>query len=377
MKFRVLQAGVALLILSLVVLCGIAQNQDPSSRPNPGGQGRSPASSGSTSGVGGTVAPSVVMSADEDYQVAPSDVIEVVVDDAPELSVKYRINSSGNIPLRYLGTTYVAGMTCDEISKMISDGLRGKYLKDPKVFVSVAQYNSRSFFIQGAVRSPGVYVIEGRPSLFKLITIAGGLQENHGSTAYIFRETKAKPEKLETGEKKDQNGDDKQGQLAKIVDNAKGTDGSDNVEGEGDYELITANIGGILRGRLNNNAIIQPSDVVYIPPGDVFYVAGEVKAPGQFQLKLGITLRQAISLAQGAPFKAKLDQGIIFREDPATGKFTEVPVDIGAIVSGKKEDVQILPNDIIYVPTSRVKSVGGALLTALATTALFRIPFGR
>ncbi len=315
------------------------------------------------------------MSSDEDYKVAPSDVIEVVVDDAPELSVKYRINSSGNIPLRYLGATFVSGMTCDEISKLISDGLRGKYLKDPKVFVSVAQYNSRSFFIQGAVRSPGVYVIEGKPSLFRLITIAGGLQENHGSTAYIFRETKARPEKIEAV-KAGSPVDQRQEQLAKSVASAKGTDATDTIEGEGEYELITASIGGILRGRLNNNAIIQPSDVVYIPPGDVFYVAGEVKAPGQFPLKLGITLRQAISLAQGVPFKAKLDKGIIFREDPATGKFTELPVDIGAIVSGKQDDMPILPNDIIYVPTSRVKSVGGALLTALATSAIFRIPLG-
>lgn len=375
------------LVLCFAALCSLeASAQQVGQTPRPiGGSTRlgGGGAGNTTTGGGGTntnmtaPGPSVIMSADEDYKVAPSDVIEVIVDDAPELSVRYRINTSGNIPLRYLGSTAVAGMNCDEIAKYIADGLRGKYLKDPKVFVSVYQYNSRSFFIQGAVRAPGVYVIEGRPSLFKLITIAGGLQENHGANAYIFREIKAKPEKLELGGKGKLTGEsEKDDKLAKIVDNAKGTEGDVQIEGDNDYDLITANIGGILRGRLTNNTYIQPSDVVYIPPADVFYVAGEVRSPGQYPLKLGVTLRQALSLAQGAPFKAALNRGIIFREDPATGKFTEIAVDMGAVQSGKKEDMQILPNDIVYVPNSAVKSVSGALLNALATTAIFRLPLG-
>jgi polysaccharide export outer membrane protein len=335
--------------------------------------------------VGGRSGPEVVMYADEDYKLGPSDVIEVVVEDAPELSISYQINSSGNIPLRYLGTTPVAGKTTDEVAKLIADGLRTRYLKDPKVYVTVKAYNSRTFFIQGAVKSPGVYVVTGRPSLFRLITIAGGLQENHGSTAYIFREVKPKPEKLEMGGQGDKGtggqgdkgaGGSQRSALKEIVDNAKGNDKSLEIEGEPDYELMTANIGGILRGRLNNNIIVEPSDVVYIPPADVFYVAGEVRAPGQYQLKQGITLRQAISLAQGAPFKAKLDKGIIFREDPVTGKFTELPVDIASVMSGKKDDMPILPNDVIYVPNSAFKSVSAAFLMALGTGAAYRIPIG-
>jgi polysaccharide export outer membrane protein len=378
MKDSILKLGIALAIGAIVTSGVLAQTQ-PQQRSGGSAGGAASSRTGTDNAVKGTSSPAVVMSSDGDYEVAPSDVIEVVVDDAPELSVKYRINSQGTIPLRYLGTTYVAGQTCDQISKFISDGLRGRYLKDPKVYVSVAQYNSRSFFIQGAVRQPGVFVVEGKPSLFKLITIAGGLQENHGSTAYIFRESKVKPETLETGQKGAiaADGGTKKEELAQAVANAKGTDGTEAIEGESDYELLTANIGGIMRGRMSTNVIVQPSDVVYIPPADVFYVSGEVRAPGQYQLKQGITLRQAISLAQGAPFKAKLDKGIIFREDPITGKFTEVAVDIGAVLNGKKEDMPILPNDVIYIPNSPFKSVSAAMLNALGTSAIFRIPMGR
>jgi polysaccharide biosynthesis/export protein len=331
------------------------------------------------SGSGGAerterVGPQVVIYDDEDYKLAPRDVIEVIVEDAPELSVNYTVNSKGVIPLRFLGPVPVAGKTTEAVSKIIIDGLRGRYLQDPKVYVSVKQYNSRTFFIQGAVRNPGVYVISGKPSLFRLMTIAGGLQENHGLVAYIFRETPAKPEKLETGSSQNA-GDSK---IKEIVNEAKGatkgTSAATAVEGEPDYEMITANIVGILRGRLENNVMVHPGDVVYVPPADVFYIAGEVKTPGQFQLRQGITLRQAISLAGGTLFKARLGKGAIFRSDPVTGNFTELPIDIGAVMSGKSQDMPILGNDVIWIPNSSVKSVSATILNAMLPAAIYRIP---
>jgi protein involved in polysaccharide export with SLBB domain len=378
------------------------QPQQPQ-RPQTGSASRS-GSLGSAERAEGS-GPPVIMYGDDDYKLAPRDVIEVIVEDAPELSVNYTVNSKGVIPVRFLGPLLVAGKTTEDVTKIITDGLRGRYLQDPQVYVSVKQYNSRTFFIQGAVRNPGVYVVSGKPSLFRLMSIAGGLQENHGLVAYIFRETPPKPEKLETGSS--QNGGDKK--LNEIVKEIKGSttpetkpetkgaagpeikdsaigaakDGAKGaavgaatvVEGEPDYNLITTNIVGMLRGRLDNNVIIQPGDVVYIPPADVFYVAGEVKTPGQFYLRQGITLRQAISLAGGTLFQAKLGKGVIFRSDPVTGNFTELPVDIGAVVSGKSQDMPILGNDVVWIPNSAAKSVGSTILNTLIPTAMYRIPY--
>ncbi len=322
------------------------------------------------------VGPDVIIASDEDYKLSPSDVIEIIIQDAPELSGNFQISSSGNIPMYYLGALKVEGQTPDEVSKMIADGLKGRYLKDPKVFVSVKQYNSRTFFIQGAVKSPGVYIIQGRPSLFKLITIAGGLQEKHGSTAYIVREVKAKPEKLESrGQQSGTNEPAPATPVAQAIDNAKGSNTA--IEGDTEFELQRAQIGGLSKGRFDQNVLIQPGDVVYIPPAEVFYVSGEVRSPGQYQYREGMTLRQAITLSQGPYFKAKLDKGIIFREDPLTGKFNEIAVNIGAVISkGGTEDIPIYPNDIILVPNSAVKTVAGALLMAMGTGLALRIPAG-
>lgn len=379
-KFKNLRTAILaiLAILALLPMLAVpALAQEEPARPAPQSTRRDKSGDNPTPRNAVRQGPEVIMSSDEDYKLNPSDLIEVVIEDAPELSGNYRINKSGSIPMKYLGTMSVAGKTPEEVAALVATGLKGRYLKDPKVFVSVKQYNSRTFFIQGAVKSPGVYVIEGKPSLFKLISIAGGMVENHGSMAYIIRETKASPEKLEklrAGQAAEKPKIETPTALSQTIEQAKGENTA--VEGESDYELITAHINGLFRGNFEQNLIIQPNDLVYIPPSDVFFVAGEVRAPGQFQLREGTTLRQAISLAQGTYFKSATNRGIIFRQDPASGKLNEIPVDIGAVMAGKKEDVAIMPNDVIMVPNSRVKTVSGALMAAMANSLMWRIPIG-
>jgi protein involved in polysaccharide export with SLBB domain len=333
-------------------------------------QRRETSGSESTPRVNSGVSNPVVLNSDTDYQLAPSDTIRIVIEDAPELSNIFRINKQGTIPLRYLGQTLVAGKTTEEVATMIADSLRGRYLKDPKVYVSVEQYNSRTFFIQGNVRSPGTYVIEGTPSLFKLITIAGGLSENHGSLAYIIRETKPDPVKIEKSRAGIEQVPDKNASkpvlptpLSQVVEEKKAS--AAGIEGETEYQLITAQLSALFKGRFDQNFLIEPNDLVFIPPKDVFYLAGEVKSPGQYPLKEGTTLRQAIALSQGTFSRAAINRGIIFRTDPLTGKQTEIPIDIGAVMKGKFQDILIMPNDVIVVPSSAVKSVTSSITNAL------------
>lgn len=283
-----------------------------------------------------------VVSTDEDYRIGPRDVIEIQIDRAPQLSGTFQVKADGTLLMPYLNRIQAANKTPDELSTFIADGLRGRYLKNPIVTVTVRQVNSRSFFIQGAVRRPGLYQVEGRATLLKLISIAGGLADNHGSTAYIIREPS----------------------MSKALQPGSGTIATGRDE-EPDLELNTVNITGLLKGRFDQNAIIEPGDIINIPVADIFFVAGEVNAPGSFPLKEGTTVRQAILIAQGTTFKAVTSRAVIFRGDPATGKQQEIKVDVGAIMSGKQPDVTIMANDIVVIPSSRMKSVTGALLSAL------------
>ena len=325
------------------------------------------------------VSPNILFSSDSDYRIGATDVLQITVQDAPELCNTVRVNASGVIPMGFLGQVKAVGKTPEELQRQIADGLRGEYLTDPQVSIVVVQYNSRSLFIQGAVKNPGVYIMEGRPSLLKLITMAGGLAENHGSTAFIIREIKPGNADQETRARTVRRISDNANAPARLsVDSGAETNhptvgqaiqGSPTDEQDALYEMKQVNINSLLKGNFGQNQNIEPGDIVNIPQGDVFFVAGEVRSPGSFPLKDGTTLRQAISMAQGMTFRAKANIGVIFREDPTTAKRQEIKVDISEVMAGKKEDLPILANDIIIVPNSRFRSVTQTLLNAFGANA--------
>ena len=305
----------------------------------------------------------IVVSSDPDYRISPRDVLEIRIEDAPELSLTYPVGSDGTIMVGYLGRIKAQDKTPEELSRLVADGLRGRYLKNPQVLVTVKQFYSQSYFIQGAVRSPGVYQVQGKLSLLRLITIAGGPADNHGSMAFIIRE--AKPAKADPAA-------DTHSALKPLsAPDQNAAQAADTNGAETDYSVMTVNINGLFKGRLDNNIFVEPGDIINIPPADVFFVAGEVNAPGSFPLKEGTTLRQAIALAQGTTLNAATGRGVIFRED-AAGKRQELKVDIGDVMKGKREDLAIQANDIVMVPNSRGKTVGNAILKALGMGTMQR-----
>lgn len=345
---RVRCAVVGALVLCLFVILAPAYSQ---TRPQP--QVRVPG--GTSSEPGDT--PAIIVAPDQDYRIGPRDVIEVRIEDATELSNTYQVNADGTFLMPYLKRVKAQDKTPEELAKFIADSLRVRYLKDPQVLVVVKQYYSHTFFIQGSVRKPGVYQMEGHPSLLNLVTVAGGLAENHGSTAFIIHQVKKKKS-------------DSAADASPVA--AKSDQTGASTEEEPELTLRTVNISGLLKGRFEQNTNVEPGDIVNIPQADVFFVAGEVNAPGSFPLSDGTTLRQAIALSQGTTFNAAVGNGVIFRQDVATGKRQEIPVDIGAVMKGRKEDVLILANDIVIVPNSRAKTVGNSILKAFGMGAAQR-----
>src|SRR5262245_51732712 len=82
----------------------------------------------------------------KDYRIAPGDVIQIRVEDGPELSHNYQVTAAGNIEMPVLGQVLVKGKTTYELARLIESSLRGQeYLKSPNVVVTVVQLNSRAF----------------------------------------------------------------------------------------------------------------------------------------------------------------------------------------------------------------------------------------
>jgi len=347
--------GVVMFLSVSFVSAGAQTRQQPKIQPPAQGGGEP------------TNTPPILVSPDEDYRIGARDVIEIRVDDAPELSVTTSVNADGTFLMPYLKRVKAISKTPEELSREIADGLRGRYLKDPNVIVLVKQFYSRSFFILGAVKKPGVYQIEGRPQLLRLITLAGGPAESHGSVAFIIREIKKK----ETTSPSDS-------ATTKSTPNSDQTTTNTSSDpasaDEPEYDIKMVNINGMFKGLGlgGKDSYLEPGDIVNIPQADVFYVAGEVNAPGSFPLSEGTTLRQAIALSQGTTMNAALGSGVIFRQDASTGKRVEIPVNIGAVMKAKQEDIPLLANDIVIVPNSRTKTIGNSILKAVGMGAAQR-----
>lgn len=133
------------------------------------------------------------------YQLGSGDVITIVVFGEEDLKrEKIRLTDAGTISYPVLGELKVLGRTVGELEKIITDGLRGRYLVNPRVSVSVDQY--RPYFIHGQVKSGGGYPFQPGLTVRKAVSVAGGFTER-ASREKIFiirdRDKSAKPAKVE------------------------------------------------------------------------------------------------------------------------------------------------------------------------------------
>lgn len=122
------------------------------------------------------------------YKLAAGDVITITVFGEDDLTkAKTRLTDAGTISYPVLGEIDVLGKTVGELEKAIADGLRGRYLVNPRVSVTIDEY--RPFFINGQVGKPGSYPYQPGLTVSKAVTIAGGFTERASqSKIYLVRE---------------------------------------------------------------------------------------------------------------------------------------------------------------------------------------------
>lgn len=140
---------------------------------------------GKTSPVGGTAAASAqkIFSANtgndgenDDYKIAPLDVVEIKVFGVEELSRTSQVSTTGMISLPLIKSVRAAGRTQQQLENEIAKKLEATYLQSPQVSVYVKEFNSQRITVDGAVNKPGIYPISGQQmSLMQSIALAEGL----------------------------------------------------------------------------------------------------------------------------------------------------------------------------------------------------------
>lgn len=337
---------ITVLIVGLVMLStGVAQ-ESPATQDKPmGEQWNEKIRELSNLGEGGLT--------NEAYRLGPGDLIEITVFGVEEFTRDYRISASGNIVVPFLGKVQVSEISGEELEERLATQLTDTGLvKEPLVSVFIKEYRSQPVYVLGAVQQPGQYMITHNLTLLDVLTMAGGLIQERAAH-YVLLQRASNQSAPESEAEEMTNGDG----VGKAAPH-------DNPS-----EIIEIDLEAILeRGELALNLPVKGGDVLHVPEREVefYYVVGDVGRPGVFELPIqdGVSqllLTQAVAKAGGPMKTAKMGDGILVRYDES-GVRQEVAVDFNAILKGKKTDMVVQPNDVIFIPGSKFKTIGYGLL---------------
>ncbi|NWG13820.1 MAG: polysaccharide biosynthesis/export family protein [Acidobacteria bacterium] len=301
-----------------------------------------------------------------DYRVGAGDTLEIEVVEHPELSQTLKVSSSGKINLLPVGEIHVEDLTANELETRIAAILEQKdLLRRPEVLVYVRDYQAKRVYLSGEFVRPGEFIMSQHLTVSDAIFLAGGLGLYPDRYGYLHRRLSK--------------GDPPGPPSASIIERPE-------VPREG-TEIVKIDLQPLQEGRTPEpDPPLRGGDYLIVPRRQVefYFVLGEVLRPLNYPLPDGqpLFISRAISSAGGPTPTAKMSNGLLIRTDKQ-GKRQEIKIDYAAVLSGRQKDFEVQPNDIIFIPGSKIRTItegfvqaasGSVLVAALRAERAYRIP---
>ncbi len=263
------------------------------------------------------------------YHIGAGDILLVKVhqllDLEKETVLKVEVDRTGHIYLPIVTHMKVEGLTASDVQLQLVEILGTSYIRDPKVDVSISQYNSKHVMVTGQFNQPGVIALrQDASTLLDVINQAGGLSPSTAPTIDIYRDAY-----------------DPTGNNAAWADSAS------------KYRREQVPISKLFaQNKLEQiNPVIYPGDVIKVQPHSEGYVylAGEFSKPGSKMYRRPLTILQAVACGGGttniaANNKCKI---VRFMDD---GSEREMMINLKKIREGKHDNILLAQNDVIMVP---------------------------
>jgi polysaccharide export outer membrane protein len=335
----------------------------------------------------------------QEYIIGPRDILAVNVWGQQDLSKDYPVDQDGLVQFPLVGRVKAAGFTTRVFADRLSDLLGKDYLVNPLVSVSVKEHLSQKVQVLGEAGRPGLFYLSGPTTLLEILSRAEGLAKAAGKQLILVR----KPHSggvaangntiLRFDFDRIQRGDASENVLLEDQDivfvprthayfvlgevKSAGTFPLDRditvleavtIAGgfndraapsgvklirrlpDGQQETISVDLAS--QGSRDRNVKVLEGDTVFVPKGNTFFVFGEVKKPGAYQLDRETNILEGITIAGGFTDKAAPGRARVIRNTP-TGQQV-LNVDMNDILKGGRRDKAILlqENDVVVVPES-------------------------
>jgi polysaccharide biosynthesis/export protein len=259
--------------------------------------------------------------------IGEGDLLQISLYGVPDFNEHVRVESSGEVSLPMIGAVKVIGLSTEQAERKIEKELKDKgFYNNPQVTVLQQEFGGQGISVLGEVQKPGVYPVLAPRKLFDMLSAAGGTTPKAGRDILISHRTN--PSKVQT--------------LTFATENDK---------------------------QMEINVDVFPGDTIVVTKAPIVYVVGDVKLPGGFVVDKsnGLTILQALALAQGATNTAALNSSKLIRKTSDGPK--ETPIYLKRILEGKAKDLKLEADDILFVPHSAAKAAMQGMSAALQTAA--------
>ncbi len=204
--------------------------------------------------------PRAISETEQEHILAPGDTISLRVFGERDLSLQnVRIPQSGQVSFPLVGPIEVAGKRIEQVEQQLRDVLSQGYVNNPRLSVTIDSY--RPIFVLGAAATIGSFPFSEGLTVAKAIAVAGG---------------------------------------AKFSARKDGV----NVLRDGEIVEEGLSINSQLRVLSGDIISIDEEEGVGEEAGSFVYLHGEVRSPGEYEFRRGLTVEKAVVLAGGFTLRA-------------------------------------------------------------------------
>lgn len=278
---------------------------------------------------GASVGPGIAPEGVANLKLAPGSMVDIHVFEEPDLDGSYRLDDQGRISMPLAGTIPLESMTLQEAAAAVSAKLATEeILKAAHVVVNINEYSAQNIVVIGEVSAPGRFPVLAPRKLVDVLAMSGGQTQLAGNEIVIHRANQPV-------------------QVTEVIHYGRDVNDPNAL-----------------------NVAINPGDSVLVKRAGIVYVLGSVNRPGGFVMQEAgnLNVAQALALALGTAPEAAISGIRVIRKLP-DGTLSEIPAQYDKLRKAEVKPLELEPEDVVFVPASKVKSAFIQTKTVLTSAA--------